>query len=313
MKKGQVVVIGSSNTDMVVKSDRIPVPGETVIGGSFLMAAGGKGANQAVAAARLGASVSFIARVGADIFGDQALEGYKKEGIDTRYIVRDKDHATGVALILVDSSGENMISVASGANLRLSPGDLEAAEQVIADANIIVTQLETPLDTLDCACRMAKKHGIPIILDPAPAPDQALPAEILAQITYIKPNETEACRLTGITVSDLPSATQAGQKLLESGVHAALITLGAAGAVLVRQDQVQVVPGMAVSAMDTTAAGDAFSGAFAYALACGMEPLDAAKKATAVAALSVTRMGAQPSLPTEKELNDFLDRIGQKS
>lgn len=305
MKKNKVVVIGSSNTDMVVKSERIPSPGETVIGGIFLMAAGGKGANQAVAAARLGADVTFIARVGTDMFGEQAIAGYRKEKIDTSFIIKDPENATGVALILVDDKGENSISVASGANAFLTPKDLEAAEVSIAEAKVIVTQLETPLEVLDCAGKLARKYEIPLILDPAPAPNQPLPKEIMQNVTYIKPNESETERLTGIKVEDLASAEAAGKLLLESGVRAALITLGSSGLLLVERNQTRHIPGISVSPMDTTAAGDAFSGALACGLAEGESLFDAARTATAVAALSVTRMGAQPSLPTREELLEW--------
>ena len=306
-KQAKVVVVGSSNTDMVVKSQRIPAPGETVIGGSFVLAAGGKGANQAVAAARIGAAVAFVAKVGTDMFGDQAVAGYQNEGINTEFLFRDAEHATGVALILVDARGENLISVASGANGFLSPGDIEKAESVIAAADVVVTQLETPLDALACTVKLAKKHGVPLILDPAPAPDEPLPVEILRDVTCIKPNENETERLTGMKVADLASAQNAADRLLELGVKAVIVTLGGEGSLLVETPGKGIhVPGCKVEAVDTTAAGDAFSGALACAIGEGRPLHEAVRIATAVAALSVTRLGAQPSLPTKSELDAFL-------
>ncbi|MDR0336716.1 MAG: ribokinase [Planctomycetaceae bacterium] len=307
MKKGKVIVIGSSNTDMVVKSERIPLPGETVIGGTFLLAPGGKGANQAVAAARLGACVTFVAKVGTDMFGDQAVAGYQKEGIDTGFIFRDAQHATGVALILVDAKGENMISVASGANEYLSPADIESVEATIANADVIVTQLETSLDVLACATRLAKKHAVPLILDPAPAPVTPLPVEILRDITYIKPNKHEAERLTGIQIDNIESAHAAAEQLRGAGVRGVLITLGQGGVLLVEKSGAFChFPSYRVEAVDTTAAGDAFSGAQAFGLASGKTLPETIELATAVSALSVTRMGAQPSLPTMAEVQEFL-------
>ena len=306
-KQANVVVVGSSNTDMVVKSQRIPSPGETVIGGEFVLAAGGKGANQAVAAARIGARVTFIAKVGADMFGDQAIENYKNEGINTDYILRDKENATGVALILVDEKGENLISVASGANEFLTPADIENVESVIAGADVVVTQLETSLEVLACTAKLAKKHHVPLILDPAPAPDVPLSPELLRDITCIKPNENETQRLTGIKVTDLVSAQKAADKLLSLGVKSVVITLGPEGILLVEKPGTGThIPGFKVDAIDTTAAGDAFSGAFACGLAEGKNMTEAAKTASAVAAISVTRLGAQPSLPTKSELEAFL-------
>ena len=310
MSKNRVIVIGSSNTDMVVKSRSIPRPGETVIGGTFFMAAGGKGANQAVAAARLGADVTFVAKVGTDTLGDQAVEGFLKEGIRTEFVFRDAEHATGVALILVDDHGENSISVASGANEFLTPADVEKAESAIAEAAVVVTQLETPLDVLACAGRLAAKHGVPFLVDPAPAPATPLPVEILRLVTFLKPNELEAEALTGIQITDRASARMAGEKLLAAGVKAAMITLGAEGVLLVEHPGTEThFPAYRVQAVDTTAAGDAFSGALAAGLSSGKSLHDAIQIAIAAAAVSVTRIGAQPSLPTKEEAERFLERF----
>lgn len=305
MKTPRIVVVGSSNTDMVVKSDRLPGPGETVTGGTFLMAAGGKGANQAVAAARLGAEVTFVAKVGTDMFGDQAIAGYQKEGIHTDFIVRDQWNATGVALILVDNKGENLISVASGANHALSPEDVQHAAKAIRAADIVVLQLEIPVETVDWTVRLAAEAGVPVILDPAPAPAGPLGADLLKHVTCVKPNETEAERLTGVSVRDEDSARQAAARLLASGVRYAVITMGTKGALWTDGPRWGLVPGLRVQAVDSTAAGDAFSGALACGLARGQTLDEAVRYATAVAALSVTRLGAQPSLPTSEEAERF--------
>jgi len=303
MKTPHVVVVGSSNTDMVVKTAHLPKPGETVVGGTFVMAAGGKGANQAVAAARLGVKTTFIAKVGDDLFGRQAVEGYQKEGIDTRWVLRDAERPTGVALILVDERGENLISVASGANEALSPEDIDAAAEVLRSADIVVMQLEIPLPTVCRAAEIAAAAGVPVILDPAPAPTRPLPEDLLRHVAYLKPNETEAERLTGVAVVDADSAQAAADRLLASGPRAVIITLGARGALVVeRPGEGVMVPPHTVSAVDTTAAGDAFSGALAVALARGESLLDAARFAAVAGALAASRMGAQPSLPTEAEV-----------
>lgn len=303
MKTPHVVVVGSSNTDMVVKSDRIPAVGETVTGGQFVMAAGGKGANQAVAAARLGAKVSLVAKVGQDSLGDQAVAGYRREGIATDCIVRDPDHATGVALILVDAQGENLISVASGANHALTPADVDRAAATIRAADVLVLQLEIPLETVARAAEIAAAAGVPVILDPAPAPAGPLPPSLLKHVTCIKPNETEAERLTGVAVHDQASAQQAADKLLAAGARQAIITLGTRGSLVVeRPGHGAAVPAHAVQAVDSTAAGDAFSGALACGLGRGQSLLEAARFASLAAALSVTRLGAQPSLPTDAEV-----------
>jgi ribokinase len=310
MKRPRIVVVGSSNTDMVVKTQRLPRPGETVTGGQFLLAPGGKGANQAVAAARLGAEVLFVAKVGTDMFGDQAIEGYRKEGIVTDYILRDPAQATGVALILVDDRGENLISVASGANHALTPADVDRAADALRKADLLVVQLETPLETVEHAARLAASAGVPVILDPAPAPDAPLPASLLANVTYVKPNETEAERLTGVCVQDEASARKSAEKLLAAGVRSAIITLGAKGAFWLGPEDSGFLPGFHVEALDSTAAGDAFSGALACGLARGDTLRDAVRYASLVGALSTTRMGAQPSLPTEPEVKAFAEKVG---
>lgn len=307
MKKPVIVVVGSSNTDMVIKSQRIPVPGETVLGGRFVMAPGGKGGNQAVAAARLGGDVVFVARVGDDMLGSQAIENYRKEGIDVSYVTRDSDEATGVALILVDDKGENLISVASGANYRLGPDDVDRAADVIRSADMVVVQLETPLPAIARVAKIGADAGVPVILDPAPAPNDPIPAEILEKITFIKPNENEASRLTGMEVTDADSARRAAERLLAQGVRGVIVTLGTAGALIVEKGKEPIlIPSRRVDAVDSTAAGDCFSGGLAVGLAEGKTLEEAARFAAAAAALSVTRLGAQPSLPTLDETLAFM-------
>lgn len=312
MKRPRIVVVGSSNTDMVVKADRIPAPGETILGGAFVMAAGGKGANQAVAAARLGAEVTFVARLGTDPLGDQAVAGYRREGILTDLVVRDPDRPTGVALIIVDARGENSITVALGANEALSPDDVERAADRIRAADAVVMQLEVPLAAVERAAALAAAAGVPVILDPAPAPDAGLPAALLAHVTCLKPNESEAERLTGIRVIDVASATRAAADLRARGPRTVIVTLGAAGAVLVDDAGARHMPAHPIVAVDTTAAGDAFTGALATAVGRGGSWDDAVRLALAAGASAATRMGAQPSLPTEAECAAFLaaDRRG---
>jgi len=306
VKRPKIVVVGSSNTDMVVKAARIPAPGETVLGGAFVMAAGGKGANQAVAAARLGAEVTLVARLGADPLGDEAIAGYQKDSILTDLIVRDPDRPTGVALILVDAHGENSITVALGANESLSPDDVERAAERIRAADAVVMQLEVPLAAVEQAAAIARAAGVPVILDPAPAPDGGLPEALLRNVTFLKPNESEAERLTGISVSDRASAERAARALQELGPRTVIITLGSQGAIVVDEAAVHHVPAYRVTAVDTTAAGDAFTGAFATAVGAGAALVEAVRRAAAAGALAATRMGAQPSLPTQAEWEAFI-------
>ena len=301
-----IVVIGSSNTDMIVQLDRIPAPGETVLGGRFSTAAGGKGANQAVAAARAGGQVIFVTRVGADSFGDQAIAGFVADGIDTRFVVRDETAASGVACIFVDRNGQNSIAVASGANMCLTPADIRAAEEAIKQAAVVLVQLEIPLETVAAAVDIAAAHGVPVILNPAPA--QPLSDELLRKISILTPNEIEAGMLTGMAVTDEPSAKTAAQILRGRGVAAVVITLGDRGSLISGCDHAAMVPAFAVKAVDTTAAGDVFNGALAVRLSEGRSIQDAVRFASAAAAISVTRLGAQPSAPTRSEIDRFLSQ-----
>lgn len=299
-----IVVVGSSNMDLVVKSARIPVPGETILGGDFLMVPGGKGANQAVAAAKLGARVHFVARLGNDLFGRKSLENFRLGGLDATYVSLTSDAPSGVALITVDEAGNNAIVVAPGANARLSPDDVRRAEAEIRSAGAVVAQLEVPLATVQCAAEIACKAGVPFLLNPAPA--QPLDESLLSKAAVLTPNESEARILTGIEVVDEDSARKAARKLLDAGAKAVIVTMGARGFLLAEDGATEFVPAMKVKAVDATAAGDAFMGSLAVGLAQGQSLREAALFANRVAALSVTRLGAQTSMPTRQELDEFI-------
>jgi ribokinase len=302
----KIVVVGSSNTDMAVLTPRIPVPGETVMGGDFMMVGGGKGANQAVAAARLGADVTFVARVGNDVFGEQAIESFKKDGIRTDYVTMDDQAPSGVALIFVDEGAENVIVVAPGANNRLQPEHVEMARAEIETADALVMQLEIPIETVTAAADIARRAGTKVILNPAPA--RELPKSLLGMVDVLTPNETEAALLAGLSTTDVMKPEEIGRKLLDMGVGAVVMTLGSQGALVVIKDEATRIPALKVEAVDTTAAGDAFNGALAVALAEGKSLVEAAQFAVKSAALSVTKAGAQPSLPTRQEVEAFATR-----
>ena len=302
--KKKIVVIGSSNTDMVIRTPRIPRPGETVLGGEFFMAPGGKGANQAVAAARAGGEVHFIARVGDDVFGQQSLDGFVSDGIHVDLIVRDKDAPSGVALIIVGPDGENCIAVASGSNSRLGVADVRLAKPVITSADIVLMQLESPLETVREAAEIAASAGVPVVLNPAPA--RPLSDDLLKRVAYLTPNETEAEILTGITLIKKSDLAKAAEALLAKGIKAVLITLGSKGVYVATREKKEVMPAFKVIPVDTTAAGDAFNGALAVALAEGRPLLEAARFANAAAALATTKMGAQPSLAGRDDIEKLL-------
>jgi ribokinase len=296
----RIVVVGSSNTDMVVTTPRLPLPGETVMGSDFVMAAGGKGANQAVAAARLGGEVAFVACLGRDLFGDEALGRFREEGIDTRCVVRDPQAPSGAALIMVGSEGQNIIAVAPGANSRLTSDDIKKARDLITDAGVVLLQLEIPLAVVAETIQLARTASCIVILNPAPA--MPLPQALLQQVDILTPNEIEAMLLTGC-----PTPETAAQELLNQGVKTIIVTLGAAGVLLGKTGlPLQHIPGFQVIAVDTTAAGDAFNGGLAAALARGESLETAIRYAQAAAALSVTKRGAQPSLQNSDEVQQFL-------
>jgi len=299
----RIVVVGSSNTDMIIKMPRIPKPGETIIGSDFSMAAGGKGANQAVAAARSGGQVTFIARVGNDSFGEQAIKGFVGDGINVDGISKDATAPSGVALIFVGNDGENSIGVASGANALLSVADIERARDVISSAGVLLIQLETPIETVKAAVQLAAR-GARVILNPAPA--QPLDDEVLRHVSILTPNESEAELLTGVTIENEAGAATAATKLLARGVETVLITLGSRGAFVATHEFCEIIPGFSVTPVDTTAAGDVFNGALAVALAEKKSMCEAVRFANAAAALSVTRLGAQPSAPYRHETEAFL-------
>jgi ribokinase len=301
-----IVVIGSSNTDMIIRVPRIPAPGETILGGEFFTAAGGKGANQAVGAARAGGRVTFIARVGNDMFGERAVAALKHEGVDVRRVLRDKHAASGAALIFVAKNGENSIAVAGGANAKLAAADVRRAAASIAGAAALVMQLETPLRSVQVAARLAVNAGVPVILNPAPA--QPLPTSLLKLVAILTPNETEAGLLTGINVSSPAAAAGVCAKLRARGVRTVILTMGSRGAFVSDAAGSRLVPGFKVNAVDTTAAGDIFNGALSVALAEGKALDEAIRFANAAAAISVTRLGAQPSAPRRTEIERFLSR-----
>jgi ribokinase len=304
MKRARIVVIGSSNTDLVVQTDRIPAPGETVLGGDLVMTAGGKGANQAVAAARLGAEVVFVARLGQDAFGDSAISAISSAGVITEYIRRDLDAPSGVALIAVDSNGQNSIVVAPGANARLSPADVDFALPAIESSDAILLQLEIPLDTVRHAIQLGAKLGKRVILNPAPATQ--LPAGFLDGVHLITPNEHEAVGLLGLSMHDGFDAGDTAKRLLGLGVNSVVVTLGARGAIAATQSEKHSIEGFTVQAVDTTAAGDCFTGALAVGLAEGMDLPAACRFASHAAAISVTRLGAQASMPARAETEAIL-------
>jgi len=303
----KIVVVGSSNTDMIAKLPRLPKPGETIGEGAFSTAAGGKGANQAVAAARAGAEVGLVARVGDDSFGEQAIAGFVGDGINVQHVTRDPSAPSGVALIFVDDKGENSIAVAPGANAGLTPKDVEEAEGLVSAAEVVVMQLETPLDTVERAAALACEHDARVILNPAPA--QPLSDAILGNVSILTPNESEAELLTGVPVEDEAGAEKAARALVARGVETVILTLGSRGAFVFESGSGQMVPGFKVEAVDTTAAGDVFNGTLAVGLAEGMSLVEAARFANAAAALSVTRLGAQPSAPTRSEIESFLTKV----
>lgn len=298
----KIVVIGSCNTDMVISMDHLPLPGETLIGGEFFMNSGGKGANQAVAAARLGGNVSFIAKVGNDPFGKRALEQYRAEGIDVKHILTDPEQPSGVALIMVDAQGENSIAVASGANAHLTTKDIDNAKEILSRADIVLMQLETPITTVEHAANVAKRSGAKVILNPAPA--QPLPESLLQNLYILIANETEAEFISGTQITDMDSVARAADILCDKGVEKVVITLGSRGAFVKERGNYHQIPGLKVKAVDATAAGDTFCGALCVALAEGKNLTEAVTFANRCAAVTVTRMGAQSSLPYRSEIEE---------
>jgi ribokinase len=297
---GRILVIGSSNTDMVIKTNKLPGPGETILGGKFLMNPGGKGANQAVAAARLGGKVTFIAKRGNDLFGNQAIGLFMREGIETKYVVKDMELPSGVALITVDSSGENSIVVAPGSNGNLKEEDIPSKIFESKKYEILMLQLEIPMSTVEYSALKASENGMKVILNPAPACN--LSDALLHNTWLITPNETEAGMISGTSITDIPSAERASVIIQERGVKNVIITLGETGAYVKSENYWGLIPGIKVDPVDTTAAGDVFNGALAVAVSEGKDLYEAVIFANKAAAISVTRMGAQASAPYRTEV-----------
>ncbi|MGG8468901.1 ribokinase [Rahnella sp. PAMC25617] len=304
MKTGKLVVLGSINADHILNINHFPQPGETVIGKQYTVAFGGKGANQAVAAGRSGADISFIACVGDDDIGERVRKQLASDHIDTQPIEAIEDTTTGVALIFVNAEGENVIGIDAGANKAVTPEYLDRYKQQVIGASALLMQLESPLETVIAAAKIAKDNGTQVILNPAPACE--LPDELLARVDMITPNETEAEKLTGIKVDNNEDAARAAKALHDKGIATVIITLGSKGVWLSQNGEGKLVAGFRVKAVDTIAAGDTFNGALVTALLEG-KPMDSAVRfAHAAAAIAVTRPGAQPSVPWRKEIDDFL-------
>jgi ribokinase len=304
----QITVVGSINMDLVIKALKLPETGETVTGGRFGTFPGGKGANQAVAAARLGAQVTMVGCVGSDAFGEQLRNGLAKDGIDILHVRQHPDAPSGVVFITVDDRGQNTLVVAPGANSQLTSADVDAATEAIHSSRFLLVQLEIPLEVVVHAAEVAHRASCRVILDPAPA--RPLPAELYRNVYLVNPNEIEAKLLTGVTIRDERAAAAAAESFLSKGCEVAVIKLGERGAYVASEAIRGSMPAVPVDAVDSTAAGDAFAGALAVALAEGKELEAALRFANAAGALSVTRMGAQPSMPRRDEVNAFARRRG---
>ena len=304
--KAKVTVVGSYNTDLVVRSPRMPEKGETILGGPFFSGPGGKGANQAVAAARLGAEVRMVVKLGKDQFGDLAVANLQKEEISLDYVFRTDESHTGVAFIIVDDTGENLIVVASGTNNLLTPADIDQARRAIVDADVVLFQLESPIETVQYAVKLAHEASVTILLNPAPG--RSLDSDILSMVDILTPNQTEAEIITGLPISSSKQAKAAAEALLTCGVNIAVLTLGADGALLATREGMQVIPAYQVKVVDTTGAGDAFNGALAVAVAERRSLVDAVTFANAAAALQVTKVGTAPAMPTRNEVEVFVNK-----
>jgi len=299
----KILVIGSLNADLVVRALRFPSPGETIQGENLVTVPGGKGANQAISAARLGAQVAMIGRVGADSFGSTLINNLKQNKVDADRVIKDGSSATGTAVIVVDSQGQNSIILSPGANAKVTPSDISPGS--FSGCSLLLLQLEIPIETVIHSANLAREKGLLILLNPAPA--RNLPDDLLRTADYILPNETELGLLTGKPVNDLASVGTAGRSLLARGAKNIIVTLGAQGALIVNQDSVKLTPSFKVNVVDTTAAGDAFIGGLAVRLLNGKSLEDAVQYACACGALAVTKFGAQPSLPTAEDVNKIIN------
>lgn len=298
----KILVLGSSNTDMTVKTSSLPAPGETVLGGDFTMSPGGKGANQAVAAKRAGGDVTFVCKVGNDVFGENAVRHYVSEGIDVSGVLHS-DKPSGVALITVDADAENCIVVASGANVDITLDDIEASRPLLESCDILLMQLEIPVEAVLKAAKIAFEAGATVVLNPAPYSE--LPEEIFKYTSLFIPNETELSSFSGVPVTDQESACKAAEVLFAKGVGKMIVTMGSKGS-LILDGEPQFVQARKVKAVDTTGAGDTYCGSLCVALSEGKSLKDAAAFATASSAISVTKMGAQTAIPSREEIEAFM-------
>jgi len=305
----KVVVVGSYVTDLTARTPKMPRPGETVLGGPFQMGPGGKGGNQAVAAARLGSEVTMLTKLGKDLFGDDALNHFNKEGINTSYIIQTEDEATGAALIAVDPQGENMIVVSLGACGTITAEEVKKLRDSMTNADVVLLQLETSMEAIDATIRLAYDLGKPVVLNPAPYQD--ISEELLAMVDYVTPNETEAEELTGVQVTDDQTAGEAADKLHQMGIETVIITLGKKGVYLSNKEYGELVASVTVDAVDTTGAGDSFNGAFCHFLSEGESLKNACVKANIAAALSVTKFGTAPAMPTKAEFEKLYHEVNR--
>ena len=303
---GGIVVIGSLNMDLVVKTERMPAPGETVRGQGFQTIPGGKGANQAAAIALMGGTVAMVGRVGADAFGPRLIENLAGKGVNIAHLVQTSEAATGIAMILVDASGQNSIVIAAGANGQVYPQDIDACDSLLRQSDYLVLQFEIPLEAVAYAIEKATRYGLKVILNPAPA--MGFPRELLKQVHYLVPNESEAQLLTGLPVADAPSAERAARLLKSRGANTVIVTLGDKGALAVSDAETMYVPPPKVKAVDTTAAGDAFIGGLVVGLSQGLALKEALRYANCAGAIAVTRFGAQTSLPSAAEVQALYEQ-----
>ncbi len=304
-----IVVIGSINMDLVIKSSSIPKPGETVIGESFYKAYGGKGANQAVTVSKLGGDCYFIGRIGKDLFGNELKENLLKNQVNIDYLTEDDSSLTGIAFIIVDQDGENSIVVAPGANMKLNKEDIERAIPIISKASTLLIQLEIPIETVEYSLNLAKSYNLISILNPAPA-RKKIDKDIISLVDIITPNRSELAMITGIELKDDDDIIKAGKRLLEYGIKWVIVTLGSRGVMAIGEDREIYIPAIKVDPVDTTGAGDVFNGALTVKLSQG-EPIERAiKYAVVCAGISVTRKGAQSSIPTSEEVESFIKKEG---